>query len=137
MSGQQQSNLAGANVGTSQRMTASNVDIAGLDGSLVRLTAEQLAELDARVQCRLLRAGDPGWDQAVLVWNGMVAKSPALVLQPISAYDVAVAVGFARDHGLLLSVKGGGHNMAGTAIAERGLMLDMSRMSHVAVDADA
>jgi FAD/FMN-containing dehydrogenase len=137
MSRQQQSDLAGATVKTSLPMTASNLDIAGLDGSLVRLTAEQLAKLDSRVQCRLLRAGDPGWSQAVQVWNGMVAKSPALVLQPTSASDVAAAVGFARDRGLLLSVKGGGHNMAGTAIAERGLTLDMSRMSHVAVDADA
>jgi FAD/FMN-containing dehydrogenase len=137
MSGQRHSNLADANVGTGQRPTASDVDIAGLDGSHVWLTAEQLAELDSRLQCRLLRAGDPGWDQAVLLWNGMVTKSPSVVLQPTSASDVAAAVGFARDRGLLLSVKGGGHNIAGTAIAERGLTLDMSRMSHVAVDADA
>jgi FAD/FMN-containing dehydrogenase len=137
MSGQQQSNLAGAVVGTSQRTSTSDVDIAGLDGSLLTLTAEQLAELDSRVDSRLLRSGDAGWDQAVLVWNGMVAKSPALVLQPTSASDVAAAVGFARDHGLLLGIRGGGHNIAGTAIAERGLTLDMSRMSDVVVDATA
>ena len=89
------------------------------------LTSGRLDELDSRVEGRVLRAGDGGWDDAVLVWNGMVAKVPALVLQPTSAADVAVAVGFARDHGLLLSIKGGGHNMAGTAIAERGLTLDM------------
>ncbi len=95
------------------------------------LTSEQLDELDSRVECRLLRAGDAGWDDAVLVWNGMVAKAPALVLQPTSAGDVVAAVRFARDHGLVLSIKGGGHNMAGTAIAERGLTLDMSRMRDV------
>ena len=117
-----------------RRMKASTIDVAGLDGGLVTLTAEQLDELDSRVGCPVLRAGDVGWDDAVLIWNGMVAKAPALVLQPTSAAQVAAAVGFARDHGLLLSIKGGGHNMAGTAIAERGLTLDMSRMRDVSVD---
>jgi FAD/FMN-containing dehydrogenase len=118
------------------RTKASTIDVAGLDGGLVRLTAKQLDELDSRVECPLLRAGDAGWDDAVLVWNGMVAKAPALVLQLTSATHVAAAVGFARDQGLLLSIKGGGHNMAGTSIAERGLTLDMSRMRDVTVDPD-
>src|SRR5215218_4842219 len=113
------------------------MDVAGLDGGLVRMTAEQLDELDSRVECLLLRAGDAGWDDAVLIWNGMVAKTPALLLQPTSAAHVAAAVGFARDYGLLLSIKGGGHNMAGTSIAEGGLTLDMSRMRDVTVDPDA
>jgi FAD/FMN-containing dehydrogenase len=120
-----------------RRTKASTIDVAGLDGGLVRLTAKQLDELASRVECPLLRAGDAGWDDAVLVWNGMVAKAPALVLRPISATHVAAAVRFARDHGLLLSIKGGGHNMAGTSIAERGLTLDMSRMRDVGVDPDA
>ena len=118
-------------------MKASTIDVAGLDGGLVRLASEQLDELDSRVEGPALRAGNAGWDDAVLVWNGMVAKVPAFVLQPASAADVAAAVGFAGDHGLLLSVKGGGHNMAGTAIAERGLTLDMSRMRDVTVDPSA
>src|SRR5215218_3260471 len=118
-------------------MKASTMDVAGLDGGLVRMTAEQLDELDSRVECPLLRAGDAGWDDAVLIWNGMVAKTPALLLQPTSAAHVAAAVGFARDYGLLLSIKGGGHNMAGTSIAEGGLTLDMSRMRDVTVDPDA
>jgi FAD/FMN-containing dehydrogenase len=93
-----------------------------------------ISDLDSRIEGRLLRPGDEGWEDAVLVWNGMVAKEPALVVQPESARDVAAAVGFARDHGLLLGVKGGGHNIAGTAIAEGGLTLDMSRMRDVMVD---
>ena len=118
------------------RTKGRTIEVAGLDGDLVRLTAEQLDELDSQVECPLLRRGEAGWDDAVLVWNGMVAKAPALVLQPTSAAHVATAVGFAGDHGLLLSIKGGGHNMAGTAIAERGLTLDMSRMREVTVDPD-
>ena len=118
-------------------MKASAIEVAGRDGSLVGLTSEELDELDAHVECPVIRAGDAGWDDAVLVWNGMVAKVPALVLQPTSAADVAAAIEFARDHGLLLSIKGGGHNMAGTSIAERGLTLDMSRMRDVSVDPEA
>jgi FAD/FMN-containing dehydrogenase len=118
-------------------MHAGTIDIGGLEGGVVRLAAEQLDELDSRLQGRLMRRGEAGWDDAVLVWNGMVAKTPALVVQPSSAVDVSAAVGFARDHGLLLSIKGGGHNMAGMSIAEDGLMLDMSQLRDVTVDPDA
>jgi len=117
-------------------MTSYMTDVAGLDGALVGVASEQLDDLRSRVEGRLLRPGEEGWDDAVLLWNGMAAKAPALVVQPTSAGDVAAAVGFACEHRLLLSIKGGGHNIAGTAIADRGLMLDMSRMRQVAVDPD-
>jgi FAD/FMN-containing dehydrogenase len=118
-------------------MTTGTIEIAGLDGGPIKLTSEQLEDLDTRVQGRLLRPGDRGWNDAVSIWNGMAARLPALVLQPASAHDVAAAVGFARDNELLLSVKGGGHNIAGISIAEGGLVLDMSGMREVAVDPDA
>jgi FAD/FMN-containing dehydrogenase len=117
--------------------TTGTIDIARLDGGHINLTAEQLDDLDSHVTGRLLRAGDEGWDDALLVWNGMAAKVPALIVQPTSAHDVAAAVRFAHELGLLLSIKGGGHNIAGTAIAERGLTLDLSRMRYVNVDPDA
>ena len=115
---------------------ARDIDIAGLNGDLVRLAPEQLEELGSRLQGNVLRPGAVGWEEAVQIWNGMVAKVPALVLQPASVQDVSEAVHFARDHGLVLSVKGGGHNIAGTSIAEGGLTLDMSLMRSVAVDGD-
>jgi FAD/FMN-containing dehydrogenase len=117
--------------------TIDTIDLAGLDGGPVSLATKQLDELDSRVQGRLLRPGDQGWDEAVAIWNGMAARLPALVLQPVSAHEVAAAVGFAREHGLLLSVKGGGHNIAGTSMAPGGLTLDLSRMRQVGVDPDA
>jgi FAD/FMN-containing dehydrogenase len=117
--------------------SATAIEIAGLEGGRVSLKREQLDELDAQVDGRLLLAGDDGWEDAVLVWNGMVAKLPALVVQPTSTRDVATAVGFARDHRLSLSIKGGGHNIAGTSIAEGGLTLDMARMRDVTVDPEA
>ncbi len=112
-----------------------NIDMAGLEGGSVRLTSAQLEDLEARTEGRLLFPGDDGWHAAVEIWNGMVAKLPALVVQPASASDASAAVDFARDHGLLLSVKGGGHNIAGTSIAENGLTLDMSLMKSVHVHA--
>jgi len=118
-------------------MTISTTDLAGLAGDRVTLDAEQLDELESRIEGRLLRDGDDGWDEAVLIWNGMVAKKPALVVQPRSAHDVAAAVGFARDNGLLLGIKGAGHNIAGTSIAEGGLVLDMSAMREIEIDPEA
>ena len=66
----------------------------------------------------------------------MISKCPALVVQPVSTDDVRQTIGFARANGLLLSIKGGGHNIAGTALADGGLTLDMSRMKRVEVDAE-
>jgi FAD/FMN-containing dehydrogenase len=115
-------------------MTTTTIDIAGLEGGHVTLTTEALGDLDSRLTGRLLRPGDQGWDDAVRVWNAMAVKVPALIVQPTSANDVAAAIGFARDHGLLLSIKGGGHNIAGTALADGGLTLDMSRLRGIVVD---
>jgi FAD/FMN-containing dehydrogenase len=118
-------------------MTGSTVEVATRAGRHATLTPEQLDDLAFRLDGSLLGEGDEGWENAVLIWNGMAATVPGLVVQPISAVDVAAAVAFAREHGLLVSVKGGGHNIAGTAIAGHGLTLDMSRMREITVDAEA
>ena len=118
-------------------MVTRPLEIAGRDDEPVALLPTRLTDLEGRVAGPLLRPGDPGWDNAVLIWNGMVATEPRLVLQPTSAEDVSAAVSFAADHGVLLSVKGGGHNIAGTSLAKHGLTLDMSRMRDVVVDPDA
>lgn len=115
-------------------MSAGGLRIAGRQGGPVTVTPEELGRLAAAVDGPLLRPGNEGWDEAVRLWNGMVSRSPALVVQPTSAGDVAAAVAFARDRGLLLGIKGGGHNIAGTAIAQGGLLLDMARMRDVTVD---
>src|SRR5690606_31917553 len=85
----------------------------------------------------LLAPQDAGFAEAARLWNGMVQRTPALVAQPESASDVATAIAFARDHGVLLGVRGGGHNIAGSAVPERGLVLDMSRMCGIVVEPDA
>jgi FAD/FMN-containing dehydrogenase len=102
-----------------------------LDGGRVELDP---AVFGAIPDQRRLSPGDPGFDDATRVWNGMIRKEPALVIQPETADDVTTAVNLAREHGLLLSIKGGGHNIAGLALADQGVTLDMSRMRDVRVD---
>jgi FAD/FMN-containing dehydrogenase len=109
-------------------------DVTCLHGGRVGVTGSDLGALQSRIAGPILREGDGGWAEAVHVWNAMITKTPALVIQPTTASDVAAAVDFARQRGLLLSVKCGGHNIAGTSIADGGLMLDMSRMRDVVVD---
>ena len=118
-------------------MTAATIELSGRSGGPVAVPGEALEDLAGKVEGRLLGPDDPGWDDAVRIWNGLAATAPALVLQPASAADVAAAVGFARAHGLLLGVKGGGHNIAGTAIAEGGLTLDLSGLCQLTVDPEA
>ncbi|MEA2515087.1 MAG: hypothetical protein QOF01_4368 [Thermomicrobiales bacterium] len=82
----------------------------------------------------LLRPGDPGYDDARRVWNAMVDKRPALIARCTGLEDVAAAVRFGRERGLLISIRGGGHNVAGMAVAEGGLMIDCAPMKGIAVD---
>ena len=117
-------------------MTTSEFSVAGLDGESVGLSTTEVESLDSRLDGAVLRANDEGWDDATLVWNAMVAKTPALVVQPATTGDVASAVTFARDKGLLLGIKGGGHNIAGLSMADGGMTLDMSRLRDVQVDLD-
>ena len=117
-------------------MTAAGIELSGRAGGPVAVPGGALEDL-ARAGGRLLHPGDPGWDDAVRLWNGMASGAPALVLRPASAGQVAAAVGFARDHGVALGVKGGGHNIAGAAVADGGLLLDLSEMREVAVDPEA
>ena len=82
----------------------------------------------------LLRPGDAGYDEARTVWNGMIDRKPALIARCAGVADVIHAVNFARTHHLLVSVRGGGHNVTGTAVCDGGLMIDLSGMRSVRVD---
>jgi FAD/FMN-containing dehydrogenase len=98
---------------------------------------EAIDALRERLRGPLLTPGGDGFEEATLLWNGMIDKTPALVVQPTGTADVAAAVDFARDHGLALATRGGGHNLGGTALADGGLTLDMSRLRGVVVDPEA
>ena len=85
---------------------------------------------------RILRPEDQGYDEARAVHNGLVDKRPALIVRCRTAGDVVAALALARDAGLDVSVRGGGHNVAGRAVAEGGVMIDLAEMKAIAVDPD-
>ncbi|TYL38129.1 FAD-linked oxidase [Natronococcus pandeyae] len=89
------------------------------------------------VHGEVLQPGDDDYDEARSIWNGMIDRKPAAVVRPTGAADVMTAVDFAREHGLPLAVKGGGHNVAGNAVCDDGLVIDLCSMSSVRVDPDA
>jgi FAD/FMN-containing dehydrogenase len=90
--------------------------------------------LQRQVRAPLLTRSHPAYDSARRVWNGMIDRRPLLIAQPESAREVSAAIGFAREHDLPLSVKGGGHGVAGRAVCDDGLVVDLSRMAAVHVD---
>lgn len=110
------------------------LSIARLAGGQTELSEAQMRELGSLVKNPPIVPEDHGWRDTVRTWNGMVSREPACVVQPSSAREVVAAIRYVRDNGLLCSIRGGGHNIAGTSVAEGGLMLDMSRMRDVVVD---
>jgi FAD/FMN-containing dehydrogenase len=97
----------------------------------------ELAEIEAfqsSLRGALLLPGDPGYDAARSIWNAMIDKRPAMIARCAGPADVRAAVNFARDHGLSLAVRGGGHNIAGSALVNGGLVIDLSAMRSVRVE---
>jgi FAD/FMN-containing dehydrogenase len=92
---------------------------------------------EPRIEGQLLRPDDEGYEQARRVFNAMIDRRPALIARCAGVHDVAAVVEFARDRGMPLSVRGGGHNVAGNAVAEGGVMIDMSDLRSARVDPDA
>ena len=83
---------------------------------------------------RILEPDDPSYDQVRRVFNAMIDRRPALIAQCRQSQDVVACVAFAREHDLIVSVRGGGHSVAGKAVADGGLMIDLSAMKAIAVD---
>ena len=110
------------------------VNIRTSSGTSIMLPDDMVDQLRASLQGQLLSAGAPGYDEARTIWNAMIDRHPALIARCASTDDVTHAVRFARENTLLLSVRGGGHNIAGNAVCEDGLMLDLTPMKTIAVD---
>jgi len=114
-------------------MTTEKLNLRTFDGGVVDIDLSLLETIPDKGR---LRPGDPGYDEATLIWNGLIDKEPALVLRPENSDEVAFAVNLAREHRLLLSIKGGGHNISGLALVDGGMTLDMSLMRDIRVDPD-
>jgi len=98
------------------------------------LDTEVIQTFATRMRGPVLRPGDPDYDAVRTIQNGLIDRYPGLIARCTGAADVIAAVTCARDHGLLLSVRGGGHNVAGNAVCDGGLMIDLSLMRGVHVD---
>jgi len=105
-----------------------------MDATHAELSERAARALAGNLQGAAILPGDAGYDDARAIWNAMFDRRPAIIVQPGNADDVGHAIRFAREHDLEIAIKGGGHNVAGNAACDGGLMLDFSRMNTVDVD---
>jgi FAD binding domain/Berberine and berberine like len=102
---------------------------------MTQTVSEGIGELRAAMDGPVIVPGDAEFDDRRRVWNGGIDRTPSVITRCTSAVDVATAVRFARERGLEISVRGGAHNPAGTAVCDDGLMIDLSLLNSVQVDA--
>jgi hypothetical protein len=105
-----------------------------MEGREIDLQQATIDNLRMRLKGPVFVPGEVGYDESRTVWNAMIDRSPAVVVRCLGVADVITCVQFAREHNLLLCIKGGGHNIAGLATADGAMMLDMSLMHGVWVD---
>ncbi|MGC1951728.1 MAG: FAD-binding oxidoreductase [Gammaproteobacteria bacterium] len=101
---------------------------------MATVESTRIEELKSKVSGRVVLPEDDQYDQVREVWNAMIDRKPALIVQCQGVDDVSLALAFARENGLELSLRGAGHNIAGNAVCEEGLMIDLSNMRNVHVD---
>jgi FAD/FMN-containing dehydrogenase len=101
------------------------------------LSSQQLADLRRSLNCPILTANDQDYNQARRVWNGMIDRKPAAIVRPTSIADVMQVVRFAREDQIAVSVRGGGHSVAGKSVADDAMMIDLSLMNGIQVNPSA
>jgi FAD/FMN-containing dehydrogenase len=116
---------------------ASEVEFFRMPSPTTLLNPAAVRELATQFKGPIIDPDHPDYDSARKVWNGMIDRYPALIVRPQDNADVIVAVNFARETGLLLSVRGGGHNVAGHATNDGGLVIDLSLLKTIEVDPEA
>ncbi len=113
------------------------LQITALDGGTVEIAAQTVDVFATGLAGSILYPGDEAYDDATRLWNGMIKKQPAMVVRAGGVDDVVRTVGFVRDNGLQMSIKGAGHNIAGLALCDGGITLDMSGLRDIEIDVDA
>jgi FAD/FMN-containing dehydrogenase len=100
------------------------------------LPQKSIEKLKRNVKGHVILPDDPAYPEARRIWNAMIDRRPAVIVQCGSPADVPPSIAFARDNGLDLSIRGAGHNIAGNAVCDDGAVIDFSRMRNVRVDAE-
>jgi FAD/FMN-containing dehydrogenase len=111
-----------------------DLTIRTLEGSTKKIAPEVVSALRGKVRGTVALPGEDGYDAARTIWNAMIDRRPGLVVRCLGAADVINAVALARDEKLLVAVRAGGHNIAGNAVCDGGLLIDLSLMRSVRVD---
>jgi FAD/FMN-containing dehydrogenase len=103
---------------------------------MTTLLKETIEGLKTKVKGHVVLPDDPNYDEVRAIWNAMIDRRPAIIVQCADADDVTRSISFARENGLEISIRGAGHNIAGNAVCDRGVMIDLSTMINVRVDAE-
>src|SRR6188508_283469 len=98
------------------------------------LQASKVEELKRGFKGEVISPNDSAYEDARKIWNAMIDKHPAVIARCASTEDVVKGVNFARDNGIVLAIRGGGHNIAGNAICDDGIVLDLSLMKAINVN---
>ena len=112
------------------------VSLLSNSGAETMVQASTFQAFQASMRGTLIRPGDASYEKARKTWNGMIDKHPALIARCTGVADVITAVRFARDHDLLVAVRGGGHSLPGFSVCEGGMVIDLSLMKGIRVDPD-
>jgi len=95
---------------------------------------ETVSDFRKSIEGPVIMPDEPDYDESRAIWNGMFDKKPAIIVRCLQANDVSKSVKYARENQLLIAVKGGGHNSAGNAVCDDGIMIDLSLMQQVDVE---
>src|SRR3990167_4946716 len=102
------------------------IELKAADGGMVQVSPEILQAFKAGFRGPIVAPGDAEYESTRAIWNAMIDRRPGLIVRCRGTVDVVQAVRFAHRHHFLVSVRGGGHNIAGLAVCEGGLMIDLS-----------
>jgi FAD/FMN-containing dehydrogenase len=114
-----------------------NLSMRTPDGTSTKLDTETVGQFAAGIRGIVLTPDSDGYEASRTIWNAMIDRKPGLIVECAGAADVARAVRFAREHNLLVSVRSGGHNIAGSAVCDGGMMISLARMKSIRVDPKA
>jgi FAD/FMN-containing dehydrogenase len=103
---------------------------------MTNMNGSAMNDFETKLKGQLLQQGDTGFDEARQIWNAMIDRHPAMIVRCAGTEDVGACVAFARDRGVPLAIRGGGHNIAGNALCDDGLVIDLSGMRSVRIERD-